>query len=306
MLLVGLDPAAVPVESDETRSAAGQTVRSLTKSMRWLLYAAATLVFLAGIELFILTEQTATYFAWTISLPFTAAFLGAAYWAAVAMEIIAARQKVWARARVAIPGIWLFTVLTLVVTLLNFARFHFTSPELSARGSAFLWLGIYTVVPVAILFVGYLQLRSRGSDPDRLKTLPGWLRIAFLTIGVGMVATGIALFAAPNVIGSSWPWALTSLTAQAIGAWFIGIGVTALFAIRENDFARIGPVGGACTLFGALEVVALLRYAGSINWSNPAAWIYLGLLITLLPLGVYVWFTNLRMDERLRTPTIPA
>ena len=85
--------------------------------MRWLLYAASALVFLAGLQLTIFTEQTATYFAWTISTPLTAAFLGASYWAAVPVEVIAARQSTWATARVAVPAIWLFTTLTLVATL---------------------------------------------------------------------------------------------------------------------------------------------------------------------------------------------
>jgi hypothetical protein len=44
--------------------------------MRGLLLAAGALVFLAGFQLFILTEQTDLYFAWTIQPPLTAAFLG--------------------------------------------------------------------------------------------------------------------------------------------------------------------------------------------------------------------------------------
>ena len=73
--------------------------------MRWLLYAASALVFLAGLQLTVFTEQTATYFAWTIARPLTGAFLGASYWAAVPVEVIAARQSTWASARVAVPAI---------------------------------------------------------------------------------------------------------------------------------------------------------------------------------------------------------
>ena len=45
-----------------TTPAASPNVRHVTKAMRWLLYAAAALVFLAGVQLFIFTEQTAMYF----------------------------------------------------------------------------------------------------------------------------------------------------------------------------------------------------------------------------------------------------
>ena len=278
------------VASEITGPAGSPSVCRLTKPMRWLLYAAASLVFLAGVQLFILTEQTDVYFAWTIVQPFTAAFLGAAYWAAVPVEVIAARQVFWARARAAIPGIWLFTTLTLVATLIHFDRFHFSRPDLISRGAAWLWLGIYIVVPVAMLLVVFLQLRSPGGDPDRVKTLPVWLRIAFVAIGGGMMAIGVVLFATPAAIIPVWPWALTPLTARAIGAWFLGIGLAAFFAYRENDFVRIRPLGGGYTFFSLLQLVAIARYPGEFGWSNPAAWIYLALLIALLPIGLYVWF----------------
>src|SRR5437867_9564956 len=126
-------------------------VRPVIAPMRWLLYAASSLVFLAGLQLSLLTEQTDTYFAWTIAPPLTAAFLGASYWAAVPVEIIAARQSTWASARVAVPAIWLFTTLTLVTTLLHFDLFHFSSAVPSAQAAAWFWLAIYVGVPVAML-----------------------------------------------------------------------------------------------------------------------------------------------------------
>jgi hypothetical protein len=47
--------------------------------MKWMLLAASILVSLAGVQLFILTENTDRYFAWTIDPPLTAAALGGAY-----------------------------------------------------------------------------------------------------------------------------------------------------------------------------------------------------------------------------------
>ncbi|HLA46720.1 MAG TPA: hypothetical protein VJ207_04020 [Thermoplasmata archaeon] len=269
--------------------------------MRWLLYAAAALVFLAGVQLFIFSEQTAMYFAWTVAPPFTAAFLGAAYWAAVPVEVIAARQMSWAQARAAIPGIWLFTALTLVATLLHFDRFHFSSPDPTPQAAAWLWLGIYTVVPVAMLLIAILQTRGPGGDPDRVKTLPSWLRIALIVVGGGMMAVGLVLFATPAAIIPVWPWPLTPLTARAIGAWFLGIGLGAFLAYRENDFARVRPVGAGYAFFAVLEFVALARYLGEVSWSNPAAWVYLAFLIALLPIGLYLW-----LGFRERRESLPA
>ena len=44
-------------------------------AMRWLLGLAALLVFLAGVQLFVLPRDTETRFAWTIASPMTAVFI---------------------------------------------------------------------------------------------------------------------------------------------------------------------------------------------------------------------------------------
>ena len=265
-------------------------VRPVIAPMRWLLYAASTLVFLAGLQLTVFTEQTNTYFAWTISPPLTAAFLGAAYWAAVPVEVIAARQTIWAKARVAVPAIWLFTTLTLVATLLHFGKFHFSSAIASAQGAAWFWLAIYAGVPVVMLLIGWLQIHAPGSDPPRGSPAATWMRALVLGQGAGMLAFGVGLFVLPDFVGPVWPWALTELTARATGAWLIGIGFAALHANRENDISRIQPLAGGYTAFAVLELIAIARYSGNVNWSAPAAWVYLAFLFSILPVGLLTLF----------------
>ena len=65
-------------------------LRPLAPGMRGLLFTASVLVLLAGIQVFVFTGQTDHYFAFTINNPLAATFLGAAYWAAVAIEALAA------------------------------------------------------------------------------------------------------------------------------------------------------------------------------------------------------------------------
>ncbi len=272
----------------KAESGEGVRVRSLHPAMRWLLYAASGLVALAGFQLFVLSEQTATTFAWTVKSFLTAASLGAAYWSAVPVEFLAARQAIWAKARIAVPGVWTFTTLTLVLTLLHADQFHFSNPDPIPRLAAYLWLGIYAGVPVAMLVAAFVQLRIPGGDPPRDHPMPRWIKAALLVEGTGAGAAGIALFALPDATRSLWPWALTTLTARAIGAWLIGVGVIALHAFREDDLARVRPVGGGFTLFGLLEFVALARYPAQMAWGTAAAWLYLAFLASLVPVGLYV------------------
>src|SRR5207249_3651958 len=141
----------------------------------------------------------------------------------------------------------------------------------SAQGAAWFWLAIYAGVPVAMLIIWMLQLRAPGGDPPRGPPAPMWMRIAVLAQGAGMLAVGVGLFLAPDVVKQMWPWFLTPLTARAIGAWLIGIGFAAFHASRENDFLRIRPLGGGYIAFAILQFIAIARYSGEVNWSSVAA-----------------------------------
>ena len=99
-------------------------LKRLAPGMRRLLYTASVLVLLAGIQLFVFTGRTDSFFAFTVANPLAAAFLGAAYWAAVAIEALAGRQAVWANARIAVPAVLVFTILTLAVTLTHLGQLH--------------------------------------------------------------------------------------------------------------------------------------------------------------------------------------
>src|SRR5581483_6358835 len=129
-------------------------LKTLTPGMRRLLTAAAVLVFLAGVQLFVFPGRTARYFAWTINPPLTAAFLGASYWSSVGFELAAARERTWAQARIAAPAVFVFTVLTLVVTLVHIDRFHFGPRfEPATRAVTWIWLAIYSIVPVMMVLL---------------------------------------------------------------------------------------------------------------------------------------------------------
>ena len=96
----------------------------VTRGMRVLLVVAAVLVFLAGFQLTVFPTRTADWFSWTIDVPMTAVFLGAAYWSSAVLEVAGARSRTWGRARLTVWTVLVFTVLTLVVTLVHLDKFH--------------------------------------------------------------------------------------------------------------------------------------------------------------------------------------
>jgi hypothetical protein len=261
-------------------------VKPLAPAMRWLLFAAAMLVFLAGFQLFVLTEHTGTYFAWTIANPLAAAFLGAGYWASLSIEALAGRQAAWANARIAVPAVLLFTALTLVATLLHLDKFHFggsfgAGTQIVTWG----WIAIYVLVPLLMLIVLAVQARIPGQDPPRSAALPGWVYGALAVQAVVLFGFGVALFAAPAQTAPLWPWKLTPLLAQVTGAWLIGLGVAAAHALLERDARRFRPAAVGSILLAVLQSITLARYPHLFQWRSSAAVVYLIFLGTMLLTG---------------------
>ena len=92
-----------------TRHRAG-TGAPVTRGMRVLLVVAAVLVFLAGFQLTVFPTRTAEWFSWTIDVPMTAVFLGAAYWSSAVLEVAGARSRTWGRARLTVWTVLVFCI----------------------------------------------------------------------------------------------------------------------------------------------------------------------------------------------------
>jgi hypothetical protein len=281
----------VPGESSEWKdtgpSMTSDRIKPVTRPMAAILWIGSSLVLLAGVELFVLTEHTDDYFAWTIEVPLTAAFLGAFYWTAFGLAIVSARQRYWARARVGLIGVQAFVWLSLAATLLHLDLFHFTSPDPLARGAAWIWLIVYALEPPALLLVYLRQIRQAGGDPELEAPIPKPYKTMLQVEAVVVTAVGIALFLAPDGTASLWPWALTPLTARTVAAWLIGLGLVLLSAGRERDWATLRPAVTSYIALAVLQFIALLRYPESVDWRSPGAWLYVAFLVVVLGTGLF-------------------
>jgi hypothetical protein len=265
--------------------------------MQRLLYTAAVLVFITGFQLFVLTEYTETFFAWTIAPPnnayLTAAFLGASYWASAILEYFGGRSTRWTHARIAVPSVLVFTIITSIITFVHINRFHFTPPSsLFTISMTVVWLIVYITVPVIMLILLIQQLRKPVAAAAPEMRAPAWLNILLLIQGTVMVVGGIALLFFPSTAAAFWPWKLTPLTANAIGAWLVGLSVAAFQAVWENDMKRLRAAYASYTTLGVLQLVAVARYSGDLDWSSPRAWLYLVFLLSILLSGLIAWIRS--------------
>jgi hypothetical protein len=253
----------------------------LLRPMRALLVVFGVLTLLAVAALFVRPETTDRYFAWTVKPPLTAAFLGGAYLAGCTLVVLSLRAVAWAHARAAVVTILVFTVLTLVATLVHLDRFHLQVGGLPARAAAWFWLAVYVFVPIVMVVLLAVQQRARGGHPERARPMPRWLAVALAVEGAVMLAVGAVLFIRPGTF-TAWPWPLSPLTSRAVGAWLVSFGVAAGLAVAEADLPRLRAPAVAYLVFGVAELAALLRYAGTLAWGSPAAWTYLAFLLLVI------------------------
>jgi uncharacterized integral membrane protein len=257
---------------------------STQAGLRWFFIVSAVLALIAGVMLFIGAAETDRFFAWTIEPPLTAAFMGAAFWAALVLLAWAANQREWVRSRTALPAVFLIAVLLLVATLIHLDKFDFDSLF------GWFWLTVYVIVVPLLAVLIWRQIRRAGDVPRSERPLPAWLRLALSLQAGAMLGIGAALFAFGTDAASLWPWELTPLTARAIGAFLCGFGIAAAFAVREDDLDRLRGSALSYAALGALELLAVAIHSEDLSGSDLEQGLYIGFCASVLAIGAYgVW-----------------
>ena len=264
--------------------------QGLTSYSRFVLYAIVLpLLFIAGVQLFILSEKTETYFAWTFAVPISAAFLGAGYWAAMFHAYLGVRAGSWVNVRTSMPAALTATSLLTLTTFLHFDKFHLNSPLLITRFVTWVWIIVYVFVPFILAIAWIVQSRLPGAPAKGQHPLPAWMRAVFVLVAAFALLSGVGLFFAPAAMSNVWPWAVTPLAARAISSWLAAFGMACVALTLENDIQHGAGTCSSLFAFCILQMVVLVRYASAVNWTKPLAIVYLLFLL----LGALVSGANL-------------
>ncbi|MET0694636.1 MAG: hypothetical protein ABWY56_11955, partial [Propionibacteriaceae bacterium] len=119
--------------------------------------------------------------------------------------------------------------------------------------------------------------------------MPRWLAVVLSVQGLIMLVVGVVLFVAPSAASSIWPWTLTPLTARMVAAWLVAFGLAMGLAMRERDLLRLEIPAIGYTVFGLLQLVALVRFRDQVSWDSPAAAAYLIVLLSVPLVGAIGW-----------------
>jgi hypothetical protein len=252
-------------------------------------------LFIAGVQLFIFSEQTETYFAWTFAAPISAAFLGAGYWSAIFHAYTGARAKGWEYVRTSMPAALTATGLLTITTFLHLDKFHLSSPLLITRFVTWVWIAVYIFVPPALAMAWIIQGRLAGTTIKKGQyPLPAWIRGGFVLLSAFALLSGLGLFVAPEAMASFWPWTVTPLAARAVSSWLSAFGMACGAVALENDIQRGAGTCSSLFAFCLLEIIVLARYASALDWAKPLTFAY----ILFLLLGLLIPGANLLANRK--------
>ena len=264
--------------------------QDLTSYSQFVLYGLVLpLLFIAGVQLFLLSEQTETFFAWTFGAPVSAAFLGAGYWAAMLHAYTGAHSKSWAFVRTSIPAALTATTLLSITTVLHLESFHLGSPLFITRFVTWVWIAVYVFVPPILAIAWITQSRLPGANEKGGYPLPLWVRSGFALLAAFALVTGLGLFLFPDAMSALWHWPVTPLAARAVSSWMCAFGVACATLVFENDIRNGAGTCSSLFAFCLLQLVVVARYSAAIDWGKPMAVAY----VLFLVLGAVITGANL-------------
>jgi peptidoglycan/LPS O-acetylase OafA/YrhL len=253
----------------------------------------AALAVIAGLLLFAGATRTDDFFSWTIQPAMTAAFLGAAYWAAAVLFVWASTQRSWERIRIAAFPEVTVAVLLLIATQLHLDKFH---DDLFG----YFWVAAYAVaVPVLIYLVAITRAGRVAADAEPRLPMPAPLRLALVLQAATFTVYGVGLFISPSGLDGAWPWALTPLTARAIASFLLGFALAAAIALRGNCLRRFRGAALTYAVLGALELLAAAIHSGDFS-GDAALPLFVAFFATVLAAGV-AGTTLRRADQTSRS-----
>lgn len=257
------------------------TARPLTAELRATLAAFAVLALVAGFLLFPLAAETDRFFSWTIKPPLTAAFLGAAYWAAFVLIAWSSRQTTWEETAPAMVPVTVIAALLLATTLVHLDKFDLDSLF------GWFWLVVYASLPplLGVLFWRQSKVAPVTVQEEIATPIPRILRGTLLWQAVVMGAIGAALWISPSTEDSIWPWLLTPLTGRAVGSFLIGFAAAAALAARDNRLERFRGAAYAYATLGALELLAAAIFNDDFE-GTAGALLYAAFVATVLAVGI--------------------
>jgi len=225
----------------------------------------------------------ASIFTWLVLPPLHARFVGAIYlFGAVFMAgCLLARRQAEVRWGVQMIGIW--TGMLFIISLLNLSAFDFGLLPVQ------IWFASYIIYPIISIWMTIRQpnLMKAASLPglELARSAKGFL----LAQGILMSLLAAALFLAPNLVSTLWPWKVTPTLAQMYAGPLLSYGLGSLWFSTQRQWLGVRAIVPAMLAFSLTTVIVSFLHIGLFSFGEVADLLWFGWF--LFATAMLAWIT---------------
>jgi len=241
-------------------------------------------------NLMVLPTMTDVMFVWTVTPVINARLMGVMYANALILLGIGMFQPNWARVRIIMVLITLFSILATVLTFvylkpfLAHPWFHLTY-----------WLSMYLVLCVAAPYVLVTEEKKHGGRLPIEVPLNGATRLLVGVLALISLICALGLYFRIDTINQVWPWKLPPLVGGLIGVLFTTHAAAYAWALWDGDWLRIRPIFWQAPATGFLFILLPLLHPGDLRpYAGNALTLYYAVagLVVLSSLGIILRYRS--------------
>lgn len=260
-----------------------QDDRVLAYTRRLALFIVPFLVVAFAI-LYLMPGRTERLWAWPIPVTMTSMTLASAYLGGAYFFVRVARSGLWHEVGVGFLAVTAFATLLGVATLLHWEKFFHD------RLAFWIWAGLYFTAPFLVLAAWLRNRRYAAPVAAGDVLLRPVEREVIAAVSLVALLTGAAMFVAPGTMTDLWPWPLTPLTCQVVGATMClggaGIGVRS-----DPRWTSVRLMVQVQAVMLTLILVAAARARHELIGSHVLGWPLLLGVLGMLAGSAYLWLT---------------
>jgi hypothetical protein len=258
----------------------------------------AVLTIIFGPLLYLYPGRTAQYWAWEIQPEMSALWVGAGYsFGAMAIWTLLLIGR-FPKLLVAVLATWPFSCVMLIATIIHIDRFFVD------RIGFWVWFVIYLVLPFGLPIAWWLN-KNHAVPPhaNELRFPKNTDYIALLVSVVFSVLAGVLIFN-PSFSASFWPWNLTPLMSRVIGGWILFLAAAALSLVFERRYIAYREFIPEAGIWFTLILIGGWRYSDQFDFGRAATYIFFGVLILLILLMFYLFFSLEKQYRKVNAPKL--
>ena len=233
---------------------------------RWLSVAIIPFLVVAFAVLYPFPDDTGRLFAWPVKPTMTPMILASVYLGGAYFFHRAATARQWHTVKGGFIPVGTFASLMGVATILHWGKFT------HSHVAFWLWAGLYFTTPFLIFGVWWANRRRDVPGTSAELLIPVRVSRVIAILGGLSGLTALFLFLFPGRAAAVWPWMLTPLTAQVMGAIF-ALGIAGLGAPVDRRWSSARILLQVAVLMLALILVAGVRASSELDPSNAVTWL---------------------------------